>query len=266
CALGKSKKSSHQPKAEDTNQEKIYLLHMDLCGPMRAESINGKIHNVRTDNGTEFVNQTLREFYENVSITHQTSIARTPQQNGIVKRRNQTLVEAAHTITPYDLMHDKKPNLSILHVVGSLCYPTIKQLQADAMRCYFNAFLTSVEPKNYKEAMLEPSWIDAMQEELHEYERLQTKVNWLNLQGKPGNPTHYHRMIGSLMYVTSNRPDLVFVVCMCVRYQEKPIEKHLYAVKQIFQYLKGTIDMGLCYPKDSCITLTAYADADHAGC
>ncbi|GJR18865.1 retrovirus-related pol polyprotein from transposon TNT 1-94 [Tanacetum coccineum] len=79
CALGKSKKSSHQPKAKDTNQEKLYLLHMDICGPMRVESINRKIRNVRTDNGTEFVNQTLREFYENVGISHQTSVARTPQ-------------------------------------------------------------------------------------------------------------------------------------------------------------------------------------------
>ncbi|GJX37403.1 retrovirus-related pol polyprotein from transposon TNT 1-94 [Tanacetum coccineum] len=112
CALGKSKKSSHQPKAEDTNQEKLYLLHMDLCGPMCMESINGKkyvfvivdyylrftwvrflrskdeapdaiikcikniqvrlnatVRNVRTDNGMEFVNQTLRDFYENVGIS-----------------------------------------------------------------------------------------------------------------------------------------------------------------------------------------------------
>ncbi|GKG60071.1 hypothetical protein Tco_0609735, partial [Tanacetum coccineum] len=53
---------------------------------------------------------------------------------------------------------------------------------------------------------------------------------------------------------------------MCARYQAKPTEKHLNAVKQIFQYLKGTIDMGLWYSKDSCITRTAYADADHAGC
>ncbi|GKE39694.1 retrovirus-related pol polyprotein from transposon TNT 1-94 [Tanacetum coccineum] len=126
CALGKSKKkSSHQPKAEDTNQEKLYLLHMDLCGPMRVASINEKmyilmivddysrftwvrflktkdeapatiikcikniqvrlkatIRNVRTDNGTEFVNLTLREWYENVGISHQTSVARTPRQNG----------------------------------------------------------------------------------------------------------------------------------------------------------------------------------------
>ncbi|GJQ92622.1 retrovirus-related pol polyprotein from transposon TNT 1-94 [Tanacetum coccineum] len=121
CALGKSKKSSHQPKAKDTNQEKLYLLHMDLCGLMRVASINGKtyilvivddysrftwvrclrtkdeapeaiikcikniqvclnatVRNVRTNNGTEFVNQTLREFYENVGISHQTFVAHTP--------------------------------------------------------------------------------------------------------------------------------------------------------------------------------------------
>ncbi|GJT89356.1 retrovirus-related pol polyprotein from transposon TNT 1-94 [Tanacetum coccineum] len=146
CALGKSKKSFHKPKAEGTNQEKLYLLHMNLYGPMRV-----------ANNGTEFVNQALREWYENVGITHQTSVARTPQQNGVVERRNRTLVEAARTMlifskaplflwaeaintacytqnrslirlrynkTPYELMQDKKPDLSFFHVFGSLCYPT----------------------------------------------------------------------------------------------------------------------------------------------
>ncbi|GKA53971.1 retrovirus-related pol polyprotein from transposon TNT 1-94 [Tanacetum coccineum] len=94
CALGKRKKSSHQPKVEDTNQEKLYLLHIDLGGPRRMESINEK----RTDNGTKFVNQTLQDFYENDGISHQTSVARTPQQNGIVERRNRTLVEAGQTM------------------------------------------------------------------------------------------------------------------------------------------------------------------------
>ncbi|GJU18381.1 retrovirus-related pol polyprotein from transposon TNT 1-94 [Tanacetum coccineum] len=105
CALGKSKKSSHQPKAEDTNQENLYLLHMDLCGPMRVASINGKMYILvivddysYLDNETKFVNQTLCEFYENVGISHQTSVACTPQQNGIVERRNRTLVEAACTM------------------------------------------------------------------------------------------------------------------------------------------------------------------------
>ncbi|GJU52918.1 retrovirus-related pol polyprotein from transposon TNT 1-94 [Tanacetum coccineum] len=493
CALGKSKKSSHQPKAKDTNQEKLYLLHMDLCGPMSVESINGKkyilvivslnatVRNVRIDNGTEFVNQTLRDFYENVGISHQTSVAHTPQQNGV-------------------LMHDKKPDLSFLYVFGSLCYltndsedlgklnakanigifvgyapakkafriynrrtrkimetihvtfdeltimaseqfssgpglqlmtpatsssglvpnsipqqpcnpinkddwdclfqqmfdeyfnpPTIvvspvlvaaapsavdiaesptkdhpianvigdpsrsistrKQLQTDAMWCYFDAFLTSLEPKNFKQAMTEPSWIDAMQEEIHEFERLQVwdlvpcldkvmliKLKWIykvktgkfvrvlknkarlvaqgfrqeegiyfeesfallkeevyvsqpegfvdqdnpshvyklkkalyglkqapracdsvdtpmveknkldeDLQGTPVDATLYRDMIGSLMYLTSNRPELIYAVCLFARYQAKPTEKHLHAVKRIFQYLKGTINMGLCW-------------------
>ncbi|GKC59869.1 retrovirus-related pol polyprotein from transposon TNT 1-94 [Tanacetum coccineum] len=114
---------------------------MDLCGPMRIESINGKkyilviiddysrftwvkflrskdetpeivikllkkiqvrlnatVHNIRIDNGTEFVNQTLKAYYEDVGISHKTSVARTPQQNGVLERRNRTLVEASHTM------------------------------------------------------------------------------------------------------------------------------------------------------------------------
>nr|GFD22252.1 uncharacterized mitochondrial protein AtMg00810-like [Tanacetum cinerariifolium] len=61
-------------------------------------------------------------------------------------------------------------------------------------------------------------------------------------------------------------PDLVFAMCMCARYQAKPTEKHLHAVKRIFRYLRGTIDKSLWYSKDSSNTLTTYADADHAGC
>nr|GEU32920.1 copia protein [Tanacetum cinerariifolium] len=84
-------------------------------------------------------------------------------------------------------------------------------------------------------------------------------------QGKAVDPTRYRGMIGILMYLTASRPDLVFGVCMCARYQEKPTEKHLHAVNQIFQYLRGTINMGLWYLKDSCIALTAFAYTDHAG-
>ncbi|GJW34339.1 ribonuclease H-like domain-containing protein [Tanacetum coccineum] len=78
-----------------------------------------------------------------------------------------------------------------------------------------------------------------------------------DLQGKPVDPTHYRGMIGSLMYLTSSRPDLVFVVYMCARYQEKPTEKHLHAVKRIFRYLNGASNMGLWYLKDKGISLTA---------
>ncbi|GJW45221.1 retrovirus-related pol polyprotein from transposon TNT 1-94 [Tanacetum coccineum] len=85
-------------------------------------------------------------------------------------------------------------------------------------------------------------------------------------QGKVVDPTHYRGMIGTLMYLTASRPDLTFVVCMCARYQAKPAEKHLHAVKRIFKYLRGAVNRGLWYPKDSFIALTAYADADHVGC
>ncbi|GJZ08437.1 retrovirus-related pol polyprotein from transposon TNT 1-94 [Tanacetum coccineum] len=165
CALGKSKKHSHKPKAKDSIQEKLYLLHMDLCGPMRIQSINGRkyilvivddysrftwvnflrskdevlefvikflkmiqvrlnvtVYNIRTDNGTEFVNPTLKDYYEEVKISHQTSVARTPQQNRVVERQNRTLVEAARTM----LIFSKalKPDLSYFRVFGALCYPT----------------------------------------------------------------------------------------------------------------------------------------------
>ncbi|GKA42674.1 retrovirus-related pol polyprotein from transposon TNT 1-94 [Tanacetum coccineum] len=121
CAMGKSKKKPHKLKYEDANQEKLYLLHMDLYGPMRVGSVNGKkcilvivddysrftwvkclrskdeapyfiikfltmiqgrlkahVRRIRIDNGTEFVNQTLREYYEKVDISHKTSVARSP--------------------------------------------------------------------------------------------------------------------------------------------------------------------------------------------
>nr|GEX71973.1 retrovirus-related Pol polyprotein from transposon TNT 1-94 [Tanacetum cinerariifolium] len=270
--------------------------------------LKATVWNVRTDNGIEFVNQTLREFYENVGISHQTSIVRTPQQNDVVERRNSTLVEATRTMlifseallflwteaintacytqnrslirhrynkTLYELMQHKKPDLSFLHVFGSLCnhindhedmgkfdakadigifdapstsipssqaqehsliisegfkespktptfhddplnespqdspsqgsssnmiqihtlfehlgrwtkdHPianvigdpslsvsTIKQLKTNAMWCYFDAFLSLIDSKNFNQAMTKPSWIDAMQEEIHKFEIL----------------------------------------------------------------------------------------------
>nr|GEV48589.1 hypothetical protein [Tanacetum cinerariifolium] len=85
-------------------------------------------------------------------------------------------------------------------------------------------------------------------------------------QGKAVDPTHYHRMVDTLMYLTASRPHLTFNVCMYARYQAKPTKKHLHAVKIIFKYLRGTVNRGLWYQKDSSIALTSYADTDHVGC
>ncbi|GJR50781.1 retrovirus-related pol polyprotein from transposon TNT 1-94 [Tanacetum coccineum] len=87
-----------------------------------------------------------------------------------------------------------------------------------------------------------------------------------DLMGIPVDQTRFRGMVGSLMYLTASRPDLVFAVCMCARYKAKPTKKHFEAIKRVFRYLKGTINMGLWYPKDNAMSLTAYADADHAGC
>ncbi|GJV47372.1 retrovirus-related pol polyprotein from transposon TNT 1-94 [Tanacetum coccineum] len=88
----------------------------------------------------------------------------------------------------------------------------------------------------------------------------------VDLSGEPVDQSDYRSKIGSLMYLTSSRPDLVQAVCYCARYQARPTQKHLKEVKRIFKYLKGTINMGLWYPKDSGFELTAFSDADHAGC
>ncbi|GJT28750.1 retrovirus-related pol polyprotein from transposon TNT 1-94 [Tanacetum coccineum] len=160
CAMGKRKKNPHKPKSKDTNQEKLYLLHMDLCGPTRVASVNGK----KTDNGTEFVNQTLREYYEKVDISHETSVARSPQQNGVVERRNHTLIEASRIMliyskallflwaeavatacytqncfiirlrygkTPYELLHDKLPDLSFFYVFGALYFDELTAMASE---------------------------------------------------------------------------------------------------------------------------------------
>ncbi|GJY58832.1 retrovirus-related pol polyprotein from transposon TNT 1-94 [Tanacetum coccineum] len=107
-AMGKSKKKPHKPKSKDTNQEKLYLLHnfskdeapdfIIKFLKMIQVRLKVLVRRIRTDNGTEFVNQTLREYYEKVGISYETSVARSPQQNGIIEIRNRTLIEAARII------------------------------------------------------------------------------------------------------------------------------------------------------------------------
>ncbi|GJW13423.1 retrovirus-related pol polyprotein from transposon TNT 1-94 [Tanacetum coccineum] len=102
CSLGKSKKHTHKPKAEDTNQEKLNLFHVDLCGPMRVESINRKKYIlVIVDDYSRFTSSLNSMLYPK------------PFPNTSSLQQN-----------TYELMHDKKPDLTFLHVFGSLCYLT----------------------------------------------------------------------------------------------------------------------------------------------
>nr|GEW77998.1 hypothetical protein [Tanacetum cinerariifolium] len=88
----------------------------------------------------------------------------------------------------------------------------------------------------------------------------------LDQNGTPVDATKYRSMIGALMYLTSSRPDIVHATCLCDQHQARPTEKHLKEVKRIFSYLRGTINMGLWYTKDSGFELTGFSDADYAGC
>nr|GEV90530.1 retrovirus-related Pol polyprotein from transposon TNT 1-94 [Tanacetum cinerariifolium] len=77
--------------------------------------------------------------------------------------------------------------------------------------------------------------------------------------------TKYRGMIGTLLYLTASRPDSMFSVCLCARFKEAPKTSHLEAVKRIFRYIKGTMHLGLWYPKRTDIKTIVYADSDHAG-
>nr|GEW46793.1 retrovirus-related Pol polyprotein from transposon TNT 1-94 [Tanacetum cinerariifolium] len=88
----------------------------------------------------------------------------------------------------------------------------------------------------------------------------------LDQNGTPVDATKYRSMIGALLYLTSNRPDIVHATCLCARYQAKTTKKHLKEVKRIFRYLWGTVNTGLWYTKDYGFELTGFSDADYAGC
>ena len=85
-------------------------------------------------------------------------------------------------------------------------------------------------------------------------------------KGKDIDPRLYRGMIGSLLYLTASRPDIMLAVCICARYQSQPKVSHVTAVKRIFRYLNKTLDFGLYYPKLSSFELMSYSDADYAGC
>nr|GFA45062.1 retrovirus-related Pol polyprotein from transposon TNT 1-94 [Tanacetum cinerariifolium] len=223
CELEKAKRKSFHSKLTSSSKRRLQLLHMDLCGPMRVASMNGKryvlvivddysiytwthfmrskdetpevlidflrlvqrglqaqVRVVRTDKGTEFLNQTLHAYFAAEGIQHQTFVARTPEQNEVVKRRNRTLVEAARTMlsaakvplffwaeaiatacftqnrslviprhekTPYHIINDRKPSVKFFHIFGSVCYTVrdgenLNKLKEKGDECIFVGYST----------------------------------------------------------------------------------------------------------------------------
>ncbi|GJT71347.1 retrovirus-related pol polyprotein from transposon TNT 1-94 [Tanacetum coccineum] len=161
CELGKAKRKSFKTKTTPSSKRMLQTLHMNLCGPIRVESFNGKkyvlviiddylrytwthflrskdetpevlidflkliqrglhaqVRTIRTDKGTEFLNKTLHAYVAQEGIEHQTSTARTPEQNGVVERRNRTLVEAARTM----LSAAKLPLFFWAEAIATICF------------------------------------------------------------------------------------------------------------------------------------------------
>ncbi|KAJ9548857.1 hypothetical protein OSB04_021400 [Centaurea solstitialis] len=129
----KMKRVSHKSKIEHGTEKPLQLIHMDLCGPMRVQSISGKkyvlvmvddysrytwVQKIRSDHGIEFKNKVLGGYLESVGIKHTSAAVRTPQQNGVVERRNRTLVEAARTMLAYS----KLPMFLWAEAVDTACY------------------------------------------------------------------------------------------------------------------------------------------------
>ncbi|GKC28727.1 retrovirus-related pol polyprotein from transposon TNT 1-94 [Tanacetum coccineum] len=128
CEQGKSKKASHPPKLVPNSNQRLHPLHMDLCGPMRVESINvllqAPVIIVRTDNSTEFKNQVLKEYFDSVGISHQASYVRTPQQNRVMERRNRTLMEAVRPM----LIFSRAPLFLWTEAIATALQPSDKKI------------------------------------------------------------------------------------------------------------------------------------------
>ncbi|GKA90019.1 hypothetical protein Tco_0811831 [Tanacetum coccineum] len=149
-------------------------------------------------------------------------------------------VQNFHQVQPSTHIWTKDHPLD--QVIGDPSKPvmTRQRLHTDSEVCMYALTVSTIEPKNIKEAMADHS--------------------------TPTDQTTYRRMIGGLMYLTVSRPDIAFATFVCAQYQARPTVKHLKEVKQIFRYLRQSYNMGLWYPKDSKFELIAYSDADHEGC
>nr|GEV93809.1 hypothetical protein [Tanacetum cinerariifolium] len=259
------RKQSHKPKFEDTNQEKLYLMHMDLCGPMRATNVNGKKYILvivddysqftwvkflaSKDEAADFMinlehvlhemtpatpslglvpnlppsasfvllsrhqwDLTFQPVFDDIyspssSVTFPVSIEEAPapiestgspsstivdqdapsliisqttrqSQSFLVLKKNviSTTVHTDDPISKHPIKWTK--DCSIQNIIGELSrpVPTRLQLYKQAIICYYDAFLTLFEPKTYKEALTQSCWIEVMQEELHEFKRLEARL------------------------------------------------------------------------------------------
>ncbi|GJY93592.1 retrovirus-related pol polyprotein from transposon TNT 1-94 [Tanacetum coccineum] len=152
CEASKAKRSSFKIKVVPSSKGRLNLLHMDLCGPMRVASINGKKYIlVIVDDysiytwtifirGTKFLNNSLHAYFKEEGIEHQTSTPRTLEQNGAEAiattcyTQNRSIIIPTHEKTAYHIINDRKPLIRHLHIFGCTCYLTRDGENLDKMK------------------------------------------------------------------------------------------------------------------------------------
>nr|GEY61067.1 hypothetical protein [Tanacetum cinerariifolium] len=250
--LSKAKRSSFKSKAVPSLKGRLNLLYMDLCGPIRVASINGeKYILVIVDDYSRYTwtlflcfkdetPEVLKEFLTMIQRNLQAPVI-TSKRYRVFNKRTKLIVESIHI--RFDEIKEMSETSVAKDTLGLVPHRQ-KTLDYDNSNPKFG--MDSCDP------------VDT------------PIVNRLKLDEDPlgilVDQTQFRSMVGSLMYLTASRPDLVFAVCMCARYQALPIKKHLEALKRFFQYHRGTINWGLWYLKDIAMALKAYADTYHAGC
>nr|GEY03529.1 putative RNA-directed DNA polymerase [Tanacetum cinerariifolium] len=270
---------------------------------MIQKNLQASVINIRTDRGTEFLNKTLNAFFKEEGIEHQTSNARTLKQNGIVKRWNRTLKKENNykmmnlpilSVLQHKMLLSLPHTTLVWELVDKPFGKTIIKLKwlwknkkdEDQTMIRNKARLVAKgysqeEGIDFEEsfapvARLEAVWIFiayAAHKSFPIYQ-MDVKTAFLNgplkekaLYGLKQAPRAWYDELSKFLTSKGFTKDhIVQAVCFCARYQSRPTEKHLKEVKRIFRYLRGTVNMGLWYPKDSSFELTAFLDVDHSGC
>nr|GEZ99521.1 hypothetical protein [Tanacetum cinerariifolium] len=339
CEQGKIHQKHHKSKTAFASNKPLYLLHMDLCGSMRIESINGKRYVLVVVNDYSrytwvfFLHSKdeASEIMKSSTMNFETFNVEIPSnKEEVFHESSKSFQEECSSSSLNDDVQQSSEEVEtkdhpLLKIIGDP-KSSVRTRGQLVNSCLFSCLVSFIEPANVAEALKDADWISVMQEELDQFAKLKVwrlvprperktiiKTKWIFKNKKDESSlviqnkarlvaVGYYKQEGidydetfapmaflngilkeevyvgqPLGFVSTQYPDHVYALdkalpdimiatCMCTRYQANPNEDHVLAVKRIFRYLKGTINLGLWYMKVFGFDLTAYSDADHAGC
>nr|GEU69588.1 hypothetical protein [Tanacetum cinerariifolium] len=346
CELGKAKCKTFKTKTFPSSKRRLQILHMDLYGPMRVESFNGKkyvliivddysihtwTHFLRSKDETpEFKGLDVWELVDRPLCKNVINMKwlwkKNDEENTLIRNKALLVAKGYNQKEGIDFEESFAPVARLKAVwlfVAYVAYKSFPVYQMDVKTAFLNGSLKVevyvnqpdeyVDPHHpdkvyhlkkelyglkqatgvWKDILLVQIYVDDiifgsmnlklskmfeklmhskferyMMSELKFFLGIQIHQSPLDvdLSGTSVDQTKYHSMVRALMYLTASRSNIVHATCYCACYEARPIEKHLKEVKQIFLYLKNTINMDLWYSKDTSFELIAFLDSDHAGC